>query len=157
MAWLPFEKYTLITRLSPAQLEKKVAEAVDSFEYTVAQRNDAILVKTSDRFKLGGYHQLFKPDAAIGIEIIPNGAKLTIVLKPKARAIAILALIVAMFLAAIWFTQRTNIELGRYKDAAVACAGLLILAYLLPVTAFNGEQAKLKLFIADLFEVEEEN
>jgi hypothetical protein len=158
MAWFPFERYELTTPLTRAQIERKIAQADSSIdEYTVTELNNTVLVETSGRFRLGGYYQSFKPGATVRLEEVPNGTKLKIVLKPKMGAIAVLVLIVVVFLAGIWFTQRTNLDLGRYKDTLVACTGLLVLAYLLPVTALNGETTKLKLFIADLFEVEEEN
>jgi hypothetical protein len=158
MAWFPFERFELTTPLTQAQITQKIATAGGSIgEYTITRLNNTVLFETAVRFRLGGYQQSFKPGATIQIEVTSTGTKLKVVLKPKLRAVAVLVLIVVLFLAGVGYTQRINIELGRYKDVLIACVGLLILAYLLPVTAFNGELAKLKLFINDFFEVEQEN
>jgi hypothetical protein len=154
MALFPFERYQLISPLTAAQIAEKIKAADDDLnEYSTKLTGNIIRLETAKRFKIGGYSQSFKPDAHISIKTIQQGSALSVVIKPKTWPIIILVLIVVVFMMGIWYSQRVNIAVGHYKDAIIASAGLLILAYLLPVTALNAELPKLKIFINDLLEV----
>lgn len=156
MALFPFDRYELISPLTAAQIAEKIKAADEDLnEYTIKLTGNTIRLETAKRFKIGGYSQSFKPDAQISLKSIQHGSSLSVVIRPKTGPIIILVSIVVILLMGIWYSQRVNISVGDYKDAIIAGAGLLILAYLLPVTALNTELPKLKIFINDLFEVAE--
>jgi hypothetical protein len=157
MAWLPFEKYELTSPLTLAQIAQRVTDDDEGSEYTATLQDDIINIETSTRFKVGGYSQSFKPAASILVKQTASGLHAVVTLKPKRLPVALLVLIVIVFMGGIWYSQRNSLLLGRYKDAIVACAGLLILSYLLPVTAFNADQSKIKSFINYLFQVDQES
>jgi amino acid transporter len=158
MAVLPFERYQLTTQLTPAQIAVKLEDWVDEMdEYAAVLIGETLSISPLVGFRLGGYSQSFKPTARIPIKPSPADTVLSIVLEPKAGALFTLGLIVIILLAGIGYSQRSNLAFGYYKDAAIAAIGVLILAYLLPVTAFNTESEKLKLFIEDLLEIKQTN
>jgi hypothetical protein len=156
MVWLPYCRYELTTKLSPEQIREKLQED-DSQSFIADFLPDYIRIKDQDDFRFGDYSRSFKPQAKLYLTTLPQGTKISVVFKPAAKAILILCLVMIILLAGIVFSKSNDLIVGRYKETAIACFGLVILGYLLPVVAFNADLTKLKLFIDDLLEVEPEN
>ncbi|GAA4086472.1 hypothetical protein [Mucilaginibacter panaciglaebae] len=154
MVWLPYRRYELTSKLSPEQIKEKLQEG-DS-EYTADFLPDYIRLKEQDMFSFGAYSRSFKPQAKLYLTVTTDGTKASVVLKPAAKVILISCLVIILLLASIAFSKRSDLSTGRYKETAVACFGILVFGYLLPVVAFNADLSKFKLFIANLLEVEQD-
>ncbi|MFD2147372.1 hypothetical protein [Mucilaginibacter antarcticus] len=123
-------------------------------EYSTRWIKEVVIMRPLTGFKLGGYSESFKPEAIISIQQTAQGSNFKVVIKPRITAVAVLFLVIVLLLTGTWYSQRGNIAMGRYKDISIVATGLLILGYLLPVSAFNNDVEKLKILIADYFEVD---
>lgn len=155
MVWLPYRRYELSSKLSPGQIKEKLQE--NDLGYTADFLPGCNYLNEQDSFRFGAYSGSFKPQAKLYLTATTGGTKASVVLKPATKAILILSFIIILLLAGIAFSKRNDLSVGRYRETAIACVGVLILAYLLPVVAFNTGFSKLKLFVDDLLEVGEEN
>lgn len=158
MLWWPYRRYELTSKLSPQQLKEKIDWADWSeAEYTITYAEKYISIKESANFKFGAYSKSFKPEATLVKVAVAEGSGFRVVIKTRTAQLLLLFLVILLIIAGVAFSKRYQLSLGNYKDTLIACVGVLVLGYLLPVVNFNADLSKLKLFIDELLEIDQQN
>lgn len=157
MLWMPYQQYVLTSKLSPQQIKEKFDEAGEEVDYTVRYSEKVIYIKEALNFRFGAHSRSFRPEATLTAIPGGQGYNYRITLKPRTSALLLLVFLVLAIIAGIALSKRNELMIGNYKDTVIVCICVLIMSYFLPVITFNADLAKLKLFIGDLLEVEQEN
>jgi hypothetical protein len=176
MIWLPYRRYQLTTQLNSLQLKQKMQTAAgrtlsdaeikqgiifnndeNTNGFNVSIINNKIYIKEPTVIRFGAYTNSFKPEAKIVMEDAPQGTWLRIVLKPPTFAMVFICVAVCFIVAAVMFSKKDDLAVGKHRDIAVVIFAVLMFWYFLPVVGFNADLLKIKLFIDDLFEADHEN
>ncbi|MES2277453.1 MAG: hypothetical protein V4592_15620 [Bacteroidota bacterium] len=169
MAWFPYEKYTLNSKLASGQIRKKIESKIpddidiDPEAFTVLfvnERNtdcfevdflsDHFIVKEKVDVTFGGYRNSFRPEAIVEFRDNSTGTTNQIVIKPVLGVIIITCAMLCFVLIAGVTLLFTN----KVRDGVLVLSIFPTFAYLLATFSFNVELGKIEYFINYLLEIE---
>jgi len=149
LAWIPYQKYILHSKLTPAQIVREFEEAVensDLFSGTISR----------DGFKLTGEDGKngFRPEAKIQFVEVIEGTICTITIMHQRPVFAFLLGAAIFVLIGACYTIIADIIKGNFRIEVLSFFGFLLVIYLISTLGFNVDLPDLKDFINKILEVE---